>query len=180
LGTPRPVNPVTSLGLESFLGELPSILNNVVDYTLIMAPSHTLVRLRNEVATIVSRPMGERNVEWLHHRSTAGTLRRLLQEKYGTAVADTSTVEAVSSNRNLAGSSDPPRAAAMPAAPRRPPSPPPPHRKAGSGSSSQPLYGVYSGPSAKPPSFSGPQYYAPKEGRSREYDPGYGVCFGGW
>jgi len=42
----------------AFLGELPSILNNGVDHTLIMALSHTFVLLRNEAAAIVSRPLG--------------------------------------------------------------------------------------------------------------------------
>ena len=48
--------------LGSSFGELPSILNNGVDHTLIMAFSRTLVRLRNEVAAIVSRALGERDV----------------------------------------------------------------------------------------------------------------------
>jgi len=58
LSTPRPVNPAKWSSLGRSLGELPSILNIGVDHTLIMALSRTLVRLRNEVASIVSRPLG--------------------------------------------------------------------------------------------------------------------------
>ena len=65
LGTPRPVNPAIWSGLGRSLGELPSILNNGMYHTLTMASSRTLVRLRNEVAAIVSRPLGERDVERL-------------------------------------------------------------------------------------------------------------------
>jgi len=54
--TPRPVNPAIWSSLGRSLGELPSILNNGVEHTLIMALSRTLVRLRNEAAAIVSRP----------------------------------------------------------------------------------------------------------------------------
>ena len=61
-GTPRPVNPAIWSSLGRSLGELPSILNNGVDHTLIMALSRTLVRLRNDVAAIVSRPLGERDI----------------------------------------------------------------------------------------------------------------------
>jgi len=49
-----------------------------------MALSRTLVRLRNEVAAIVSRPLGERDVEPLYQLGNAETLRRLLTEEYGT------------------------------------------------------------------------------------------------
>ena len=138
------------------------------------------MRLRNEVAEMVSRPLGERDVERLYHLSTVERLRRLWTEEYGTAVADTSTVVSGWSLQHLAGSSAPPRGAALPAAPRRPPSPPPPHYGAGASSSSQALYGVETGPSANPPTFSGPHYYAPEEDRSQDYDPGYGARPGGW
>jgi len=117
---------------------------------IIMALSRTLVRLRNEVATIVSRPLGGRNVAPLYQLGTAETLRRLLTQKYGTAVADTKTLVTGWSLRHLAGSSAPPRGAALPAAPRRPPSPPPPHYGASAGSSSQALHGAETGPSAHP------------------------------
>jgi len=50
-------------------------------------------------------------------------------------VAETNTVVAGWSLRNLSASSPPPRGVALPAAPRRPPSPPPPHYGAGAGSS---------------------------------------------
>jgi len=57
-----------------------------------MALSRALVRLRNEGAAIVSRPLGKRDVEPLYQVGTGETLRRLLTEKCGTAVADTNTV----------------------------------------------------------------------------------------
>jgi len=142
---------------------------------IIMALSRTLVRLRNEVPTIVSRPLGGRNVAPLYQLGTAETLRRLLTQKYGTAVADTMTLVTGWSLRHLAGSSAPPRGAALPAAPRRPPSPPPPHYVASAGSSSQALYGAETGPSAHPPSYSGSHYYAPEEDRSQDAGPGYGT-----
>jgi len=179
LGTPRPVNPAVWWSLGHSLGELPSIPKNAVDHTLLMALSRTLVRLRNEVDAIVSRPLGEWDVEPLYQLATAETLRRLLTEEYGTAVADTSTVVTGWSLRHLAGSSAPRRGVAVPAAPRRPPSPPPPHYGAGAGSSSQALYGAETGPSANPPTFSESHYYAPEEDRSQNYDVGYGACPGG-
>jgi len=100
-GTPSPVNPAIWSSLGRSLGELPSILNNGVDHTLIMALSRTLVRLRNEVAAIGSRPLGERDVVPLYHLGTVETLRRYLTEEYGTAVAETNTVVAGWSLRNL-------------------------------------------------------------------------------
>ena len=175
LGTPRPVNPAVWSCLGRSRGELPSILNNGVDHTLIMALIRTLVRLRNEIAAQVSRPLGERDVEPLYYLGTAEALRCLLAEEYGTAVAATSAVVAGWSLRNMAGSSAPPPGAALPAAPRRPSSPPPPHYGAGAGSSSQVLYGAETGPSANPPTYSGSQYYAPEEDRTQDYDPDYGT-----
>jgi len=91
-GTHRPVNPAIWSSLGRCLGELPSILNNGVDRTLIKALRRALVRLRNEVSAIVSRPLGERDIGPLYQLGTAETLRRYLTEEYGTAVADTSTV----------------------------------------------------------------------------------------
>jgi len=76
LGTPRPVNPAMWSSLGRSRGELPSILNNGVYHTLIMALSRTLVRLRNEAAAIVSRPLGERDIGPLYQLGTADTLRR--------------------------------------------------------------------------------------------------------
>jgi len=127
-----------------------------------MALSRTLVRLRNEVATIVSRPLGERDVVPLYQLGTVETLHRYQTEEYGTAVVDTNTVVAGRSLRHLASSSAPPRGVALPAAPRRPPSPPPPHYGAGSGSShahygagagssSRALYGAGAGSSSRAP-----------------------------
>jgi len=150
-GTPSPVNPAIWSSLGRSLGELPSILNNGVDHTLIMALSRTLVRLRNEVATIVSRPLGERDVVPLYQPGTVETLRHYLTEEYGTAVVDTNTVVAGWSLRHLAASSAPPRGVALPAATRRPPSPPPPHYGAGTGSSSHAHYGAGAGSSSHAP-----------------------------
>jgi len=127
-----------------------------------MALSRTFVQLRNEVAAIGSRPLGERDVVSLYHFGTVETLRRYLTEAYGTAVAETNTVVAGWSLRNLSASSAPPRGVALPAAPRRPPSPPPPHYGAGAGSShahygacagsfSHALYGAGAGSSSRAP-----------------------------
>jgi len=149
-GTPSPVNPAIWSSLGRSLGELPSILNNGVDHTLIMALSRTLVRLRDEVAAIGSRPLGERDVVPLYHLGTVETLRRYLTEEYGTAVAETNTVVAGWSLRNMSASSAPPREVALPAAPRRPPSPPPPHYGAGAGPSPA-CYGAGAGSSSHAP-----------------------------
>jgi len=180
LGTPPPVNPAVWSSMGRFPGELRSILNNGVDHALIMALSRTLVRLCNEAAAIVSRPLGERDVGPLCQLVLAETHRRYLTEEYGTAVVDTNTVVTGWSLRHLAASSAPPRGAALPAAPRRPPSPPPPHYGAGAGSSSQALYGAETGPSANPPTYSGSHYFAPEEDHSHDKDPGYGTRPGGW
>jgi len=59
-----------------------------------MALSCTLVRLRNEVASIVSRPLGQRDIVPLYQLGTVETLRRYLMEEYGTALAKTNTVVA--------------------------------------------------------------------------------------
>ena len=108
LGTPRPVNPAIWLSFGRSLGELPSILNNGVDHTIIMAFSRTLVRLHNAVAAIVSRPLGERDIGPLYQLGTAETFRRYLTEAYGTAVVDTNTVVTGWALRHLAASSAPP------------------------------------------------------------------------
>jgi len=149
--TLSPVNPAIWSSLGRSLGALPSILNNGVDHTLIMALSRTLVRLRNEVAAIVSRPLGERDIGPLYQLGTVETLRRYLTEEYGTAVVDTNMVVAGWSHRHLAASSAPPRGVALPAAPRRPPSPPTPHYRAGAGSSSHDHYGAGAGSSSQAP-----------------------------
>jgi len=108
-GTPSPVNPAIWSSLGRSLGRLPSILNNGVNNTFIMALSRTLVRLRNTVAAIRSRPLGERDVVPPYHLGTVETLRRYLTEEYGTAVAETNTVVAGWSLRNLSASSAPPQ-----------------------------------------------------------------------
>jgi len=120
-----------------------------------MALSRTLVRLRNEAAAIVSRPIGERDIVPLYQLGTAETLRRYLTEEYGTAVVDTNTVVTGWSLRHWASSSAPPRGAALPAAPRHPLSPIRPHYGAGAGSFSQALCGTETSPSANPPMYSG-------------------------
>jgi len=117
LGSPRPVNQAVWSILGRSVGELPSILTNGVEHTLIMALRGTLVRLRNEVAAIVSRRLGERNVGPRYQLGTAETLRHFLTEMYGTAVQATYTVVTGWSLRRLAGSSAPRRGAALPAAP---------------------------------------------------------------
>jgi len=145
-----------------------------------MVFSRTLVRLRNEVAAIVSRPLGERDVKPLYLLGAAETLRRRLTEEYGTAVVDTNTVVTRWSLRHLTGSSAPPGGAALPAAPRRPPSPPPPNYGAGAGSPSQDLYGAETGLSANTPTYSGSHYYVPEEDRSQDNDNNYGTRPGAW
>jgi len=81
LGTPRLVRRAVWDGLARSLGELPAILTNGVDHTLMMALSRTLVRLRNEMAVIVSRPMGDREADVLYSLSTVDSVRRLLAEE---------------------------------------------------------------------------------------------------
>ena len=144
------VNPAIWSSLGRSFGDIPSILNNKVHHSLIMALSRTLVRLRNEIATIVSRPIRKRDVVPLYQLGTVQTLRRYLKEEYGTAVVDTNTVVAGWSLRNLSASSAPPRGVAFPEAPRRPPSPPPPHYGAGAGSSHA-HYGAGAGSSSHAP-----------------------------
>jgi len=150
-GTPCPVNPAIWSSLWRSLGELPSSLNNGVDHTLIMEVSRTLVRLRNEVAAIVSRPLGERDIGPLYQLGTVETLRRYLTGEYGTVVVDTYTVVAGWSLWHLAASSAPPRGVALPAAPRRLPSPHPPHYGAGAVSSSHAHYGAGAGSPSQAP-----------------------------
>ena len=108
------------------------------------------MRLRNEIATIVSRPLGERDVVPLYQLGTVESLPRYLTEEFGTAVVDTNTVVAGWSLRHLAATSASPRGVALPAAPRRPPSPPPPHNGAGAGSSHA-HYGAGAGSSSHAP-----------------------------
>jgi len=123
--------------------------------------------------------MGDLDADRLYHLSTAKTLRRLLTDEYGVAVADTNTVLAGWSLRHLAGSAAPNLGAPMPVTTQRPPSPSPPQYGVRSSSTSQPHYGA-SGPSANPPSFSGPGYYEPEEDPRQGYDSVYGAGSGGW
>ena len=110
-----------------------------------MALSRTLVRLRNEMATIVSRPMGDRKADVLYSLSTVESIRRLLAEKYGAVVAQTNTVLAWWSIRNLALPPAPAVGGISPATHQRPPFPAPPHYGVGSGPSAPPHYGAGSG-----------------------------------
>jgi len=125
------VNAAVLLGLGRFPGELPSLLINLVDHTLILALSRTLVRLRNELAAIVSQQMCDRDSDRLHHLSTEETIRCLPAEEYGVAVSDTNTLLAALSLRNLANLVGPPMGARMLATPERPPFPPSPQYGAG-------------------------------------------------
>ena len=65
-------------------------------------------------------------------------------------MANTNTVVAGRSLRNLSASLAPPRGVALPEAPRRPPSPPPPHYGAGAGPSPA-YYGAGAGSSSHTP-----------------------------
>jgi len=58
VGTPCPVNPAIWSSLGRSLGKVPSILKNGVDHTIIRV-------LSDEVATILSRPMRERDAQRL-------------------------------------------------------------------------------------------------------------------
>jgi len=152
LGTPRPVRGAVWDGLARSLGELPPILTNGVDHTLMMALSRTLVRLRNEMAVIVSRPMGDREADVLYSLSTVDSIRRLLAEEYGAAVAETNTVLAGWSIRNMASPPVPAGGGISSAALQRPPSPSPPLYGVGPGSSVPSHYGAALGSVAPPPS----------------------------
>jgi len=79
-------------GFARSLDKLPPILTNGVDHTLMMALSRTLVRLRKEMAAIVSRPMGDREADVLYSLSAVDSIRRVLAEENGVAVAETNTV----------------------------------------------------------------------------------------
>jgi len=150
LGTPRPVRRAVWDGLARFLGELPPIPTNGVDHTLMMALSRTLVRLRNEMAVIVSRAMADREADVLYSLRTVVSIRRLLAEQSGAAVAKTNTVLAGWFIRNLASPSVPAGGGISPATPQRPPSTSPPHYGVGPGSSVPPHYGAASGSVALP------------------------------
>ena len=65
LRTPRLVGPAVPSGLGRSLGDLPPILNNGADNTLIMALSRAYVRLRNEMVSVASLPMGDHDADRL-------------------------------------------------------------------------------------------------------------------
>jgi len=149
LGISRPVGPAVWSGLGLSLGDLPPILNNGVDHTLIMALSRAYVRLRNEMISVASRPVRNREAIWLCTLGTAESLRRILAEEYGVAVTETNTVLAGWSIRHM-GAAVPTAGPISPATNQRPPSPAPPHYGAGSGVAATPPYGVGSGSSLAP------------------------------
>jgi len=78
LGPLRPVGPAVWSGLGRSLGDLPPILNNRVDHSLIMALSRVFVRLRDKMASVASRSMGDREAERLCTFGTAESLRLML------------------------------------------------------------------------------------------------------
>jgi len=79
-GSPRPVTVAIWSGLGRSRAELASILTNGADSTLLMALSRTLVRLRNEMASIASRPARDGDSDLLYHLNTAEMLLCLLME----------------------------------------------------------------------------------------------------
>jgi len=82
-----------------------------------------LLRLRNELACIVSHPTGNRDAKRLHSLTPADTIRCALSEAYPFALADTNTVLAGWSLRHWAGSVDQPMGVLVPGTPQRPQSP---------------------------------------------------------
>jgi len=171
LMTPRPVRREVWDGLARSLRELPLILTNGVDPTLMMTLSRTLVRLRNKMAVIVSRPEGDREADVLYTRSTVESVRRLLAEEYGAAVAETNTVLTTWSIRNLASPPVPAGGGISPATPQRPPSPSPRHYGVRFGSSVPPHYGAGSGSVAPSPYEAGSGSATPSH-----YGAGSGVA----
>jgi len=165
LPAPRAVCPAVLLGLEHSLGELPPTFRSGMDHTLIMALSRTCVRLRNEVAAIVSRPIGPREAEALYDMSTAKALRGVLAAEYGTAVSETNTVMASWSLRQMAEQATPASAISPAATHGRPPPAPLPQYGSGSGSQSNPF---------------GSAYYSSGAGPSRGPAQGYGSRHGSW
>jgi len=129
------------------------------------------VRLRNEMAVIVSRPMGDREADVLYSLSTVVSIGRLLAEEYGAAVAEPNTVLAGWSIRNLASPPVPAGGAISPATPQRPPSPSPPHYGVGPGSSVSLHYGAASASVAPPPYGAGSGSATPSH-----YGAGSGVA----
>ena len=102
-------------------------------------------RLRNEMAAIVSHPMGDREADVLYSLSTVDSIRRLLSEENGAAVAKINTVLAGRSIHNLALPPAPAEGGISPATHQRPPPLSPPHYEVVSSSSSPPRYGAGSG-----------------------------------
>ena len=96
-------------------------------------------------------------------------LRRILAEEYGAAVTETNTVMAGWSLRQMAGPAASAGGTISPATHQRPPSQVPPHFGGEYDSPSRVPYGARTGPSANPPTLSGPEYYAPA-GPSRQHD----------
>jgi len=123
---------------------------------VVLRTATTLVRLRNEMSAIVSRPMGDREADVLYSLSIVDSIRRLLAEEYGAVVAETNTVLAGWSIRNLVLPPAPAGGGISPATHQRPPFPSPPLYGVGSGSSAPPDYGAGSGSVAPSHSGAGP------------------------
>jgi len=115
------------------------------------------MRLRKEMGTIVSLPMGDNDVDLPYSLSKAESVRRLLEE-YGVAVEENNTVFTGCYHRNSAGSAAPPVEALIPETPQSPPSPSPPCYGEGSSSSAQTLHGVATVPADSAPTLSVPGY----------------------
>ena len=171
LGTPRPVRRAVWDGLARSLGELPPILTNGVDHTLMMALRRTIVRLHNEMAVFVSRPLGDQEAEVLYSLSTLDSVCCLLAEEYCAAVAETNTVLAGWSIRNSDSPPVPAGGAISAATPQRSPSPSSLHYGVGSGSSFPPHDGTSSGSVAPSPYGAGSGSATPSH-----YGAGSGVA----
>lgn len=179
-GAPCPVRAAIWSRLGRSLEELPSILTNGVDHALTTALSRVLVRLRSMMASILSRPVGDRDANRPYHPSTAEMLRRHLTVEYGVAVADTNTVFAALPLWHLAGPAPPPLGAPRPETHQQIPCPSRPQYVAESSSTDQPTRGVVSGPFANAPSISRPGCYAPEEDLSQSYGSGNCARSGRW
>ena len=147
------------------------ILTNGVDHTLMMALRRTIVRLHNEMAVFVSRPLGDQEAEVLYSLSTLDSVCCLLAEEYCAAVAETNTVLAGWSIRNSDSPPVPAGGAISAATPQRSPSPSSLHYGVGSGSSFPPHDGTSSGSVAPSPYGAGSGSATPSH-----YGAGSGVA----
>jgi len=95
--------------------------------------------------------MGDREADMRYSLSSVDSVRPLLAEEYGAAVAKTNTFMAGCSIRHLALPPVPAGGGSSPATPQRPPSPSLHHYGVGSGSSVPPRYETGSGSVAPSP-----------------------------